>query len=102
MAKVKQMFECTLTDDLMYQGIKFLIHDFYTTKRGEVRKSYLLSQIRKGFQLFYTNVGYSRSLCDKLTNGSMDIIKEHKNFEEATSMILSQNMINCIFASCSK
>lgn len=96
------MSECSLTDDLIYQGIKFLIYDFYTTTRGELRKAYLLGQIRKGLQLFYKQVGYSRSSCDRLTNGSLNIIKEQKDFQMATSMILTQNMLNCMFASCGK
>lgn len=102
MAKVKQMFECSFTDDLMYQGIKFLIYDFYTTKRGELRKGYLLGQIRKALQFFYKQVGYNRSYCDKLTNESLNIIKEQKDFEGASSLILTNNTVNCAFASLSK
>ena len=85
-------------NDLIYQGIKFLIYDYYTTERGELRKKFLLSNVEAALNVFYGMVGYKEKDIDRLTNEGLNIIKENDNFTDATTYILANNMINSIFA----
>jgi hypothetical protein len=85
-------------NDLIYQGIKFLIYDYYTTERGELRKKFLLSNVEAALNVFYGMVGYKEKDIDRLTNESLNIIKENDNFTDATTYILANNMLNSIFS----
>lgn len=85
-------------NDLIYQGVKFLIYDYYTTERGELRKKFLFSNVEAALNVFYGMVGYKEKDIERLTNESLNIIKENDNFTDATSYILANNMLNSFSA----
>ena len=97
MKRVKSVFEVNFVEDLIYQGIKFLIYDYFTTNRGELRKSALLAKISSSLHYFYGLVGYNTEVAKKLVSDSLRFIQESKNFTEATSQILANNTINSLY-----
>ena len=94
MKKTKTIFEVNFVEDLIYQGIKFLIYDYFTTNRGEVRKAVLLANITRALKYFYGLVGYNSKTVKTLVDDSLGFIAKSKNFEEATAQILANNSIH--------
>ena len=94
MKKSKTVFEVNFVEDLIYQGIKFLIYDYFTTNRGEVRKAVLLANITRALKYFYGLVGYNSKTVKTLVDDSLGFIAKSKNFEEATAQILANNSIH--------